>query len=241
MKKITLLMGLILPVIASYAQGVCVVYREEITPSDNINQLDAATAAAMREQLKQMGATMYLYVHGGESVYKEKAADIPEMTAGNAIVQLGKVGIIYKNKKTGKRISQEYIVDRKFLLTDNLTTPSWTIANDEKEILGFTCKKATNKSGYVAWFCPDIPVDDGPAGYFGLPGLILEIQLSGKIISASEVTLQCDAQKEIQEPTSGRKISREEFNALVQKKNNEIHNPAPANPDDIVESKTVTF
>lgn len=55
----------------------------------------------------------------------------------------------------------------------------WTLDNDEeKEILNYSVKKATiNKYGktFIAWYCPDIPINDGPYKFYGLPGLIFEI------------------------------------------------------------------
>jgi len=39
----------------------------------------------------------------------------------------------------------------------------------------------------VAWFAPEIPYNYGPLGYYGLPGLILELQGYDFIIYAEEV------------------------------------------------------
>lgn len=54
----------------------------------------------------------------------------------------------------------------------------WNIQMDEKDILGYTCKKAvTTYRGrtYTAWFTMDIPTPYGPYKFGGLPGLILSI------------------------------------------------------------------
>lgn len=55
---------------------------------------------------------------------------------------------------------------------------SWTLINEEKEILGYKCKKATTTfSGreYIAWYSIDLTLSDGPYKFQGLPGLILSI------------------------------------------------------------------
>ena len=56
----------------------------------------------------------------------------------------------------------------------------WVIDHTAKTvILGLNCKKATCRfagRSYEAWFTPDIPVNDGPYKFSGLPGLIVKVQ-----------------------------------------------------------------
>ncbi len=55
--------------------------------------------------------------------------------------------------------------------------PCWQILDSTKNVLGFECIKATtNYRGrtWIAWFTPEIAVQDGPWKLCGLPGLILE-------------------------------------------------------------------
>lgn len=54
----------------------------------------------------------------------------------------------------------------------------WKISKKTKEILGYKVYLAyTRYAGrnYEAYFTPEIPIQDGPYKFFGLPGLILEI------------------------------------------------------------------
>lgn len=54
----------------------------------------------------------------------------------------------------------------------------WKLEAGEKVLQGYTCKKATctyRGRCYIAWYCPDIAMNDGPYVFTGLPGLILEI------------------------------------------------------------------
>ncbi|QQV02195.1 MULTISPECIES: GLPGLI family protein [Chryseobacterium] len=54
----------------------------------------------------------------------------------------------------------------------------WNIGKESKEILGFQTLSATVKYAgrdYKAYFTSEIPIQDGPYKFFGLPGLILEI------------------------------------------------------------------
>lgn len=55
---------------------------------------------------------------------------------------------------------------------------NWKINKKSKEILGYKVYLATTTYAgrdYEAYFTPEIPLQDGPYKFFGLPGLILEI------------------------------------------------------------------
>lgn len=62
--------------------------------------------------------------------------------------------------------------------TESLPHFSWNITEEQKTIDNYVCQKATCTFGgrtYEAWFAPDIPINDGPWKFYGLPGLILEV------------------------------------------------------------------
>lgn len=54
----------------------------------------------------------------------------------------------------------------------------WHIEADTLTVCGYLCQKATctfRGRNFVAWFTADIPVNDGPWKFGGLPGLILKL------------------------------------------------------------------
>lgn len=60
----------------------------------------------------------------------------------------------------------------------------WEIQEDTMSVLGYTCTKATCDFGgrsYMAWFTQAIPINDGPYKFYGLPGMILKIEVSEKL------------------------------------------------------------
>ena len=64
-----------------------------------------------------------------------------------------------------------------WILYESLEKPNWIITDETDIILGFPCIKATtNFRGreWIAFFTPDIPVQEGPWKLYGLPGLILK-------------------------------------------------------------------
>lgn len=64
----------------------------------------------------------------------------------------------------------------------NLPELIWTQINETKNIEGFLCRKATTiytSNGYTltyyAWYTDEIPIQDGPFLFVGLPGFIVEL------------------------------------------------------------------
>lgn len=73
----------------------------------------------------------------------------------------------------------------------------------------------------TAWYTPEIPVNQGPEGYWGLPGLIFEINDGKTVILCSKVVLNPKVKAEIKAPTKGKLISQKEFDEIVIKKTEE--------------------
>ena len=69
----------------------------------------------------------------------------------------------------------------------------------------------------TAWYTPEIPVSFGPNNYWGLPGLILEINEPELIILCSKVVLNTKGGA-IKIPNKGKKVSQKEFDAIQKKK-----------------------
>jgi GLPGLI family protein len=74
----------------------------------------------------------------------------------------------------------------------------------------------------TAWYTPEIPVSQGPEGYWGLPGLILEVNDGKTIILCSKVVLNPKEKAEIKASTKGKVISQKEYDEAVVKKMEEF-------------------
>ena len=75
----------------------------------------------------------------------------------------------------------------------------WQIGEETKEIMGYTCRKATcHHSGrdYTAWYAEEIALSDGPYIFRGLPGLILDIRSDD-----GEYIFEINGQQEITFPS----------------------------------------
>jgi GLPGLI family protein len=69
------------------------------------------------------------------------------------------------------------VVNRQLCYRDTLQF-KWTITGLEDTLLGIKVLEATtvfNNRFFSAWFAPELPIQDGPYKFFGLPGLILKV------------------------------------------------------------------
>ncbi len=74
----------------------------------------------------------------------------------------------------------------------------------------------------TAWYTPMIPVGNGPAEYAGLPGLILELNVYRTTILCSKIIMNPKEAEKIAPPTTGKKVTRQEFNLIVKEKTEEM-------------------
>lgn len=84
---------------------------------------------------------------------------------------------IYKHYPEGKMTvtNDRFYVGCRY--EENHPTQQWTVEDSTRNILGYTCHKATcdfRGRQWTTWFTRDIPFSDGPWKLCGLPGLILE-------------------------------------------------------------------
>jgi GLPGLI family protein len=74
----------------------------------------------------------------------------------------------------------------------------------------------------TAWYTPEIPVSQGPESYWGLPGLILEVNDGKTTILCSKVVINPKDKVEIKPSTKGKSISQKEYDETVIKKMEEF-------------------
>ena len=66
----------------------------------------------------------------------------------------------------------------------------------------------------TVWYAPSIPLPFGPAGYDGLPGMVLESSMSSFYLIAQEIKFYDKALK-IKQPVKGLKVTQDEFNKTL--------------------------
>lgn len=101
---------------------------------------------------------------------------------------------------------------RMFRRGNNKKTDSTKTANkDNARMLNIT-----------AWYTPQIPVSSGPDAYYGLPGLILEINAGRTTMLCTEIVINPEEEISIEKPTKGKEVGREEYNKIIKTKAEEL-------------------
>lgn len=102
---------------------------------------------------------------------------------------------------------------------------------DDKAVKPTDAAKKTNlldnlempkETTITAWYTPEIPVNQGPENYWGLPGLILEVNDGKTIILCSKVVMNPKEKAVIKAPSKGKVITQKEFDETVIKKMEEF-------------------
>lgn len=119
----------------------------------------------------------------------------------------------------------------RLLLKDSLNVFDWILTGETKKLLGYEVRKAEAKdqqqNNLTAWYAPKLPYKNGPLFYGGLPGLILELELSE---SDSRTTFTAEkvetVNTEILKPQKGKEMWMSEFLEMQKKqmdKRREMH------------------
>ena len=74
----------------------------------------------------------------------------------------------------------------------------------------------------TAWYCPEIPISQGPESYWGLPGLILEVNDGKTVTLCSKIVLNSKEKVDIKAPTSGKVVTQKEYDETAIKKMEEM-------------------
>lgn len=165
-----------------------------------------------------------------------------------------KRGDQYKNIKETKLVQSQEFYGKRFLVKDDLYKINWEMGTETKKIGQYTCykakafvpknelqwynfswsdlrnndKKEENPEGNLmvveAWYTPQLPVSQGPAEFWGLPGLILEVSSGNTTLLCTEIEINQKQQVAIQAPEKGTEITKSDYNETIKKKMLEMRN-----------------
>lgn len=138
-------------------------------------------------------------------------------------------GAFYKNVKDRILVEEVKSYSQDYLVKDSLSELSWKITKEAKDILEVNVQKATyideeNGVELIAWYAPKLNFKNGPDAYWGLPGLILEIEAithfdDGSKMSQTYTVTKIEAlksNKKIVQPTKGMIVTQAELNQINQ-------------------------
>lgn len=87
--------------------------------------------------------------------------------------------VLFRDQSAGRLTHTDQIGMDHLLYTEPLPDCGWELADGERTILGYVCRRAActfRGRSYEAWYAPEIAVSCGPWKFGGLPGLILAIR-----------------------------------------------------------------
>ena len=220
---ITILTLSILSLIECNAQTMKVIYSEKMDLTERLKSVDNPMIKQMI--IEKTGKPKYyeLTSSNGTSIYQKQNVD--EREIDDAITIQGDEKIIYKNHINKTYVKQIDFMSRTFLIEDTLEKNDWIITNDTLKIGEYQCKKATLKKGdnnIIAWFTNEVPSNEGPEDFYGLPGLILKIETGTSIIEVQDISILKD-NTTILKPTKGKKVTIKEFEKIRKEKINGLN------------------
>ncbi len=184
---------------------------------------------------------------------EEEALSAPNPQGMDGVMILtGGSDVLYKNIKEKRFINQSESFSKLFLIKDDLKEIEWKLEPETRNIGDYTCFKATttrevedieNRISFnhdkdlsatdkepkmkeitiTAWYTPKISVSTGPEMYHGLPGLILEVNDGVTTMICSKIVINPKKKINITEPTKGKEITQEKYNAIMEKKMKEMN------------------
>lgn len=155
----------------------------------------------------------------------------------------------YKNIKENRLVQSQEFYGKRFLVKDKLFKIDWTLGSETKKIGEYTCykakafvpvselnwykfswsdlrKKEDNSEEKMivveAWYTTQIPVAQGPAEYWGLPGLILEVSVDNTTLLCTQIEINSKQKINFEAPKKGVVITKEKYSETIRKKMTEM-------------------
>ena len=162
-------------------------------------------------------------------IVENKDDEVTNDAGGGAVVlrMAEPTTIVFTDLKSKVNLEQREFMSRNFLIETKTDTVQWKMTGKQKEIQGYNCLEAElvgAKRKTVVWFTPMIPISSGPEGLVGLPGLIISADIDdGKATYlAQKIELNEVDPALLVKPTEGKKVTRKEFNRIMDEKMKEM-------------------
>ena len=211
-------------------------------------QLSPEQQTKMKAMLQsQLDKEYILLFSQTQSNFKEQEKlGAPSSQSGGMRVMAfsGVASELYKNTKEKRFTSKRDMFGKEFLVKDKLEKIEWELTQETKKIGHYSCNKATSTRTApgrrmmdgngnetvgepreiitTAWYTPEIPVSNGPDTYWGLPGLILEVNNGSTVLICTKVELNTDKNESIIEPAKGKVVTEAEYDEMMEAKMQEM-------------------
>jgi len=209
---------------------------------------------------KQMEQNYVLSFNQTESTWKKEESlggGPATASAGGAVFMVASSGegsSLYKNITDLSYVQEQDVMGKGYLIQDKAEPFEWELSEETKKVGNYTAQKASftkivdskrfstgmtemenvkDTLQVTVWFTPEIPVSHGPENYFGLPGLILEVQNQGRTLICEKIELNPSAEPVvIERPSKGKGISLAEFKKIQEEGMKQMMNRYQGKPGD---------
>jgi GLPGLI family protein len=206
-----------------------VVYEQVVKLEIKLEGESAQFANSLPKERKSQKA---LYFNAESSLYENKPMEedqtIKSESGGTVMIRMVEPdNKVFTNLSENKQIEKREFMTREFLIDTGLNPSEWKLTGNQKMIMNYPCQEAVKetKDGKTsAWFTPVIPVSAGPGVYNGLPGLVLAVDVNNgkQTLNAISINLNPVGENMIVKPEKGKKVTREEFDKIVEEKMKEM-------------------
>ncbi|MAJ37806.1 MAG: ribonuclease Z [Flavobacteriaceae bacterium] len=208
-------------------------------------RMSEAQKKQMQARLKnRLEKTYILSFNSNESIFEEEERVDAISGATDSWGSNFARGKQYKNVESNQLVQTQEFYGKRFLVKDKLQEIDWKMGTEAKQIGEYMCFKATamvpaselawydfswgdlNRSEeddeamteVEAWYTLQIPIKQGPAEYWGLPGLILEVSAGNTVMLCSQIVLNPKEIVEIEAPSKGKEINKIDYRKTIQMK-----------------------
>lgn len=201
------------------AKGYEFTYQEKVDIGQQLNQLDESMRAAMQSFLSKRKSFYTLTFADGKSYFeKNKKISDDDMGMGQSMPTL------YVDFGKQEQTSLVQFFGRNFLVDDTMSRMNWVMDTATKTVAGLHCLKATyadSNSTVTVWFSTETPIPAGPYTFYGLPGLVTEVEMGPVTYTLTQIKV-LDAKPTIEKPKKGKKVTQEELQNIIKTKLEEM-------------------
>lgn len=198
----------------------------------------AQIQASLKKQMEQNYVLSFTQTESNWKKEESLGGGPATASSGGAVFMVtssGEGSTLYKDV-AGNYLQEQDIMGKEYLIQDKAQPFEWELSEETKKVGNYTVQKASftkivdsrrfstgmtemenvkDTVQVTVWFTPEIPVSHGPENYYGLPGLILEVQNQGKTLICEKIELNPSADPvDIVKPKKGKVITQAEFKTI---------------------------